>query len=326
MPEFGRLLKVPIREAWANEAKDFTPWLLENADRLGEVLSMDLALHEAEHSVGSFSLDLLGEDLATGERVIVENQLERSDHRHLGQLLTYAAGVEASVVIWVAESFRDEHLATLRWLNANTEDQIALFAVQVSVVQIDDSRKAPVFSVIERPNEWQRAIQASESPRVGMDNYLAFWQELIQYMAERHLDWPMPRKAPRQSWLSFPGPVKGIHFRVQFRDGKLNVGLGLSSRVPGVNAALFKILEPIAPELRQQLQGTIEWFGPHSAWHAFNLDQQLDATIEQVASRAHDKYLVLITDVLSTFRSCLQEPSRMAQIEDVLGIHQNAGK
>jgi hypothetical protein len=317
VPEFGRLQNVPIREAWADEARDFTPWLLENADRLGEVLSMDLALHEAEHSVGSFSLDLLGEDLATGELVIVENQLERSDHRHLGQLLTYAAGVEASVVIWVADSFRDEHLATLRWLNTHTEDQIALFAVQVSVMQIDDSRKAPVFTVIERPNEWQRAIQASETPRVGMDHYLAFWQELIGYIAEKNPDWPMPRKAPRQAWLHFPGPIKGIHFRVQFRDGQLQVGLGLSSRAPGVNAALFKILEPMAGELQQQLHGTVEWFGPHSAWKGFNLDRQFDFTIEQAESQA-DKHIDLITDTLSTFQLCLHESSRMAQIEDLL--------
>ena len=317
MPEFGRLLNVPIREAWADEARNFTPWLLENADRLGEVLSMDLALHEAEHSVGSFSLDLLGEDLATGDLVIVENQLERSDHRHLGQLLTYAAGVEASVVIWVADSFRDEHLATLRWLNTHTEDQISLFAVQVSVMQIDDSRKAPVFTVIERPNEWQRAIQASETPRVGMDHYLDFWQELIQHIAEKYPDWPMPRKAPRQAWLHFPGPIKGIHLRVQFRDGQLHVGLGLSSRVPGVNAALFKVLEPMATELGQQLQGTIKWFGPHSAWQGFNLDRQLDVTIEQVVNQP-EKYIDLITGMLSAFQLCLHESSRMAQVEDLL--------
>jgi len=316
--EFGRLIDVPAREAWPNEARDFTPWLLANADRLGEVLSMDLALHEAEHSVGSFSLDLLGEDLSTGERVIVENQLERSDHRHLGQLLTYAAGVEASIIIWIADSFRDEHLATLRWLNSNTADQIALFAVQVSVVQIDNSRKAPIFSIIERPNEWQRAIQASESTRVGMDHYLTFWQDLIDHIAEWDPDWLLPRKAPRQSWIHFPGPAKGLGFRVAFHDRQLHVGLGLSSRVPGVNEALFAVLEPMTHELQQKFQDTVEWTGPHSAWNGFNLDRSWDATINDVTSAAEANYLNDITNTLDAFRTSLNEPMRKKQVENVL--------
>lgn len=167
--EFGRLHEVPIRDAWTDEARHFTPWLLENADRLGEVFNMGLALHQAEFAVGEFSLDLIGVDLATGEHVIVENQLERSDHKHLGQLLTYAAGVDASVVIWVADSFREEHLAALRWLNTNTHSGIALIAVEVSVFCIDDSRKAPIFTVVERPNEWRRGVQARAESRAGMD-------------------------------------------------------------------------------------------------------------------------------------------------------------
>ena len=109
MPKFGRLPNVPVLEAWADGARSLTPRPLENADRLGKVRCKDLALHEAERSVGSLSLDSLGEDAATGERVIVENQWDRPDHRFLGGLLTPFAGVEASIMIWFAQAGRGRH-------------------------------------------------------------------------------------------------------------------------------------------------------------------------------------------------------------------------
>lgn len=145
MAELGKLQKVGARAAWPHESQDFTPWLLQNADELGEVLGMDLELSHAEHGVGDFSLDLVGIDLATGESVIVENQLEKSDHSHLGQLLTYAGGTNAVNVVWIADRFRPEHRAALDWLNERTDEGTRFFAVEISAVRIADSPWAALF-------------------------------------------------------------------------------------------------------------------------------------------------------------------------------------
>ncbi len=142
-PELGRLRAVATRQVWNHEARDFTPWLLSNADVLGEVLGMDLVMSQAERRVGGFSLDLIGTDEATGETVIVENQLDVSDHGHLGQILTYAGGTNPVNIVWIATSFREEHRAALEWLNERTDERTRFFAVEVSVVRIGDSAPAP---------------------------------------------------------------------------------------------------------------------------------------------------------------------------------------
>lgn len=165
--ELGRLEPVDIRWAWFNEASDFTPWLAANLDRLSELLGISLALDATEVSVGPFSADILATDTLTGARVVIENQLEQADHRHLGQILTYLAGLEANTVIWTAKNFRDEHLSAIRWLNLHTTDDFSFFAVEVSAVRIGESPIAPLFQVAEKPNDWDRQVQQSASSSLG---------------------------------------------------------------------------------------------------------------------------------------------------------------
>lgn len=162
-PSLGRLASVHPRTVWPHEALSFTPWLLDNADVLSDVLGMDLDLEAAEHPVGGFSLDLIGKDRASGDRVIIENQLETSDHSHLGQILTYAGGTDPATIIWVAPAFRDEHRAALEWLNERTDEQTRFFAVQVEVVRIGDSLPAPLLKLVVQPNDWGKAVKAASS-------------------------------------------------------------------------------------------------------------------------------------------------------------------
>ena len=164
----GRLRAVPAREVWRHEALDFTPWLLDNADVLSEVIGLDLELDTAEHAVGDFSLDLIGRDRISGDLVIVENQLEQSDHTHLGQIMTYAGGTDAAHVVWVAPSFRPEHRRALEWLNERTDEATRFFAVEVKAVRIGDSPYAPLLSLAVQPNDWgkqvrTKAVQQSHS-------------------------------------------------------------------------------------------------------------------------------------------------------------------
>lgn len=157
----GRLSPIPARQVWPHEAADFTPWLLANADVLSDALGMDLELEAAEHPVGGFSLDLIGTDRTGGGRVIVENQLDVSDHNHLGQILTYAGGTDPTHIVWVAPAFREEHRAAMEWLNERTDSNTRFFAVQVDVVRIGDSEPAPLLTLVVRPNDWGKAVKAS---------------------------------------------------------------------------------------------------------------------------------------------------------------------
>jgi hypothetical protein len=157
--EFGRLEVVHLREAWQHEALKFTPWLATNLDRLSDALGVPLELVRAEAPVTSFSADILARNPDDDSIVLIENQLEESDHGHLGQIMTYLAGLSAKIVVWIAPKFRDAHRSAIQWLNENTSEPFAFFAVEVRVVRIGNSRMAPVFDVVERPNGWQRSVQ-----------------------------------------------------------------------------------------------------------------------------------------------------------------------
>jgi hypothetical protein len=281
-PELGRLEQVPVREAWADEARDFTPWLLANADRLSEALNMDLDLKQAEHPVGDFSLDLIGADTVTGQRVIIENQLERSDHRHLGQLLTYAGGTEPAVVIWLAQSFRDEHISALNWLNSSTNSGIGFFAVQVNVFRIGDSGLAPQFSVVVQPNEWERTLKQRSDAEVAPKKllYQEFWQTVIDQIAVDHPQWTNARKAPLQNWIAFPTGLRGVHYSVEFTSRGLEAGVALNSRDTEINASRFNLMKEHIGEIDAALGAGTAWKGPHSSWSGFNIHCERPANIE----------------------------------------------
>ena len=153
--QFGELKDVDLRVAWPNEARDFTPWLADNLERLGQVIGIPMELEGSEVKVEQFSADILARDSTDDSLILIENQLESTDHSHLGQILTYLAGLNAQTIIWVAKDFREAHLSAIRWLNQHTTDPFAFFAVQVRVVRIGDDNSSPVaplFEVLERPS------------------------------------------------------------------------------------------------------------------------------------------------------------------------------
>lgn len=189
----GQLLRVPLREAWPNEATNFTPWLAqeENLAQLGDAIGIPLELESTEKLVGSFSADILAKDLSTQNWVLIENQIAPTDHGHLGQLLTYAAGLDARTVIWIAETFRDEHRAAIDFLNRATNDEFYFFAVQIELWKIGESPFAPRFSVVAKPNNWSKQAQAikqaAESELTDTQKtYRAFWSGLIEKAKARY--------------------------------------------------------------------------------------------------------------------------------------------
>lgn len=223
--ELGRLESVDPRFVWANEAHDFTPWLLANGDRLADALGIELELTAREHGVGGYSLDLLGRDLTHDAVLIVENQLADSDHGHLGQLLTYAAGTGAATIVWIAPRFRDEHRQAILWLNEQTGEDTHFFAVEIGVVRIGDSIPAPLFNVVAQPNDWQKAIKRGTGggvPSGKSSLYQGFWAVYLDELRARHPGWSRARGAPAQNWFPMSCGVSGCSIVASFAaDGRL---------------------------------------------------------------------------------------------------------
>ena len=153
MHEFDRFRRVQLRDIWPHEARDFTPWLAENLIFLAEDLNMDLELEATEKCVGDFRADIVCRNRVDNSRVIIENQLEKSNHPHLGKVLTYAAGLDAATIIWIAEKFRPEHRDVLNWLNRNTSTALQFWGVEIAVIQIGDSPYAPKFTIATEINK-----------------------------------------------------------------------------------------------------------------------------------------------------------------------------
>ena len=204
MYEFGQIKKVDIKSIWKNEALNFTPWLADNLDKLSDLIGLDLELTSREAEVGDFSLDLLAKDLSTNRNVVIENQFNPTDHKHLGQLITYASYYKANVVIWISEEVREEHRSAIDWLNLNTNDDIEFFAVEIEVIQIDNSKPALNFKLKANPNEWQKSNKKSEQTENSptQNSYVAYFQNLIDELRVKH-KFTNARAGQPQSWYSF---------------------------------------------------------------------------------------------------------------------------
>ena len=214
--ELGRLEPVDVRTVWEKEDRDFTPWLLDHDDRLAEALSIDLEIQQSEHPVGNFSLDLIGHDLTNDAVLIVENQLSGTDHNHLGQILTYAAGTDASSIVWISTSFREEHRQAIDWLNENTQENVRFFGIELQVVRIDESRPAPLFKLVAQPNDWQQQVRsATRSEKTGTKPvlYRNFWTRYLERLMDEYPNWSGPRKPSKNSWMDFPAPIPGPRTR-----------------------------------------------------------------------------------------------------------------
>ncbi|VAW02731.1 hypothetical protein MNBD_ALPHA07-975 [hydrothermal vent metagenome] len=164
MSDLGRLERVDLRDIWKTEAQHFTPWLAGEANLvlLGETLGIDLELEAMEQNVGPFRADILCKDTLSDRWVLVENQLERTDHTHMGQLITYAAGLKAVTIVWIAARAADEHRAAIDWLNEITGTEVRFFLLEVELWRIGESPAAPKFNVVSKPNDWSRSTSAAK--------------------------------------------------------------------------------------------------------------------------------------------------------------------
>lgn len=218
MSDLGVLVKVPLREAWAGEASDFTPWLCQaqNLALLSKTINIDLELVKREVAVGDYRLDILAQHVASEEKVVIENQFGQTDHSHLGQLLTYAAGIGsdgsgARTVIWIAERFNDSHRSALDWLNKCTEPGIRFFGVELELWRIGTSLAAPRFSLVSKPNDWQKKLTQQTSTPTDRDRfYIEYWETFKAYCTEEDSAFNLQTPGPSHYLIAALGR-SGVH-------------------------------------------------------------------------------------------------------------------
>lgn len=216
IPTLGRLVTLKATEVWGNEPQVFTPWLAQNLDLLAETLQLDeLELKGTEVAAGDFRLDILAED-ADGHPVLIENQFGPTDHRHLGQLISYVASQPGrATVVWVAERFKDDHRAAIDWLNTNTVDDFVFFAVEIEALKIGDSEPAPFFNVVAKPNAWARSLNAAtrQAPTGELAERhhirLAYWGSFAEFLAARKSRFAI-RRPGKDHWHSWSAGRSGI--------------------------------------------------------------------------------------------------------------------
>ena len=266
MAELSRLEPVDLREVWPNEAQNFTPWLADHIHELGAVLGLDLEVRASEAEVGSFSLDILAHDLGSDRPVIIENQLETTNHDHLGKLLTYAAGYDAHIIVWVVREFRPEHRSAVDWLNRRTGDDTAFFGVAVEAWRIGNSLPAPRFNVVALPNDWEKhGARESTSVEAGSlsdtrRRYRDFFQLLVDELRETHR-FTQAEKGQPQNWMHFGSGFSGAPLGASFTSsGKARVSFRIASADKQWNEQLFDYLVERKESIEAELTEAVVWY------------------------------------------------------------------
>lgn len=261
--DFGDLKLIDIRERWQSESQEFTPWLArsENILRLSEAIGIELEVERTEVSVGPYYADVLARDTATGGYVVIENQLNKTDHSHLGQLLTYAAGLDATTIVWVAKEFTEEHKRALDWLNENLSEDVSLYGVVVEVWQIDQSRPAVKFRTVSGPPQSIKRIPALRTDEELTDSkrlQLEFWTEFREKLLQTG-KFVSAQKADPKYWFDVSLGRTGIHLSafVNTSDDRLGLRVYLSNRHNG-KLAIKQLIEQ-KDAIERELGEALEW-------------------------------------------------------------------
>ncbi len=258
MTQLGKLVQEKdLRTVWKHEALNFTPWLVDNLDLLSDAVDIRIEPVERESAVGDFNVDIFAREEMTGRRIIIENQLEKSNHDHLGKIITYASGKDAEIVIWIVSEARDEHRQAIEWLNQHTDEKCAFFLIEIELWRIDDSRVAPKFNIVEKPNDWAKAMRSgsvTESDNLKLEFWTAF-KEYAENDKEFSSLFTLQKPKP-QYWC--------------------NIGLGLpyhislvvSTQSPVIKAGIYEIPtdKDVYNKLRAQEQEVERLMGTKVDW------------------------------------------------------------
>ncbi len=259
--KLGKFIKLDLREYWKKEDKDFTPWLAkeENIQLLSETIGIELEVKMQEDNIGPYRADITCVDTTNNHLVLIENQLEKTDHTHLGQLMTYASGLDAVTIIWIAQKFTEEHRSALDWLNRITEDTINFFGIEVELYRINDSLPAPMFNIVSKPNNWAKYVRKSVSSQNLSETRLLqqeYWQSLKTFL-EDNKSFVKLHSAQPQHWTNSAIGRANFYLSatVNSRENTLSIWLNIIGDDAEANyeklyqIAYEKSLTEISPEL-----------------------------------------------------------------------------
>lgn len=261
--QLGKLERIPLREAWKHEALNFTNWLAEeeNLKLLSDEIGIDISLIQTEKSVGKFSVDIFAEEENSGKKIVIENQLESTDHDHLGKVITYASGLDAETIIWIVKDVRDEHKQAIDWLNDNTNEKINFFALNIELWKIENSPFAPKFNIISKPNNWAKALKKSTTNQSQNNTtdlkmlQLEFWTNLNDYFNNNS---SVSTRTPRpQHWYDLTlgvGSKAHLSLVVHNREQYCSVEV----YIPNSKELYFK-LEQHKQEIEDKINLKFEW-------------------------------------------------------------------
>ncbi|MBS1641595.1 MAG: DUF4268 domain-containing protein [Bacteroidetes bacterium] len=253
--EFGEIVSVPMNQIWQHEERDFTPWLAQNIEKLGEALGgLQLEVEQTEVYAGNFQLDILAKEVSNNKVVVIENQIYKTDHKHLGQLITYASYFKADIIIWVSQEVTEEHRSAMDWLNNNTNDKLEFYAVEANIIKIDNSKPALNFKLKAFPNEWIKS--GGNTPTIASTEtgelYRAFFQKLLNELREKHR-FTNARTGQPQSWYSFTSGIKGCIYGCSFaRGSKVRAEVYIDTPSQEINKEIFRAFELLKVQLEQE--------------------------------------------------------------------------
>jgi hypothetical protein len=260
-PTLGRLEQVDLRKVWQNEAGQFTPWLaqVDNIALLADTLGLELEVEAQEKGVGPFRADFVCRDTSDGTLVLIENQLERTDHTHLGQLMTYAAGLDAVTIVWIAERFTDEHRAALDWLNEITGEKVGFFGLEVELWRIGNSPVAPKFNIVSRPNDWTKFGPGpagggmSDTRQLQLEYWRAFANLLVERKSKIKPTQPMPRH-----YMTVRIGRPNVHLAALIDTMKRQIAVELYFACPDAKKH-YKQLEADKDAIEAAIGGKLDW-------------------------------------------------------------------
>lgn len=265
--KLSTITPVELRDCWQSESSDFTPWLAqeENMKLLAEAINIDeLEVIAQEEYVGPYRADILCKEPGTEKFVLIENQLEKTDHTHLGQIMTYAAGLDAVTIIWIAQRFTEEHRAAIDWLNNITDKEFNFYGIEIKLIKIDDSCAAPVFNVIAKPNDCSKSARSASSQK-SMDDKTdtekfryEFWLSFIEYMNDNPSKLFRPQRASDNHWMNIAiGTSKaGICLLINQRDNKLTTQLYIND---DIEKKLFDALLEYKEKATSEICQNLDW-------------------------------------------------------------------
>jgi len=262
----GKLEKVDLKTIWENEAYNFTPWLAqkENLELLGDAIGIELELEAQEKNVGPFRADILCKNTSDESLVLIENQLERTDHKHLGQLLTYAAGLQSVVIVWVASKFTEEHRKALDWLNEITDERFSFFGLEVELWKIGNSPAAPKFNIISQPNNWSKTVARAAK---NLDNQetnetkglqYRYWQNFISYL-EISSSKLRPQAPTPKHWLTFSIGRSGFHVNALLNTVANRIGVELVIADKDGEKSSYHLLANDKEAIEREMGSVLEW-------------------------------------------------------------------